>query len=172
MVQYWDPWIRLFHWSLVFIVLYNHFWNDSGDDWHEWLGYFACVLVGWRIIWGFFGSIPARFSDLKKQWPPRREFFKHLVRFFRGRERRYINHPPIAQIGFASMIFCILALAFTGWMMSWDRYFGEDWVEEVHGAFSTALIALAAVHVLGVLWESFMQRENLVSAMIHGKKRP
>ena len=33
------------------------------------------------------------------------------------------------------------------------------------------LLAFIAVHLLGVLWACIKQRENLVAAMVHGRKR-
>ena len=52
-----------------------------------------------------------------------------------------------------------------------ERFFGVDWVEAVHTYSSNLVLILAAVHVLGVLLMCTLQRENLVRAMITGKKR-
>ena len=51
------------------------------------------------------------------------------------------------------------------------RFFGVPWVEDTHGYVSDAVIVLVAVHVLGVLAMSVLQRENLIRAMITGWKR-
>jgi cytochrome b len=56
-------------------------------------------------------------------------------------------------------------------MLSWDRFFGEEWLESSHELLSDVLIAVVLVHVAGVALESLRHRENLVAAMIHGKKR-
>jgi cytochrome b len=45
-------------------------------------------------------------------------------------------------------------------------------VEDLHEALSIFLLALAALHVTGVVLASIRHRENLVGAMIHGRKRP
>jgi cytochrome b len=51
------------------------------------------------------------------------------------------------------------------------RFFGVDWVEEVHTWSSYAVLVLAAIHVLGVGVASVLQRQNLPAAMLHGRKR-
>lgn len=51
-VKVWDPFVRIFHWSLVACVLTNYFVIDDGEDWHQWIGYAASALVTLRIVWG------------------------------------------------------------------------------------------------------------------------
>jgi cytochrome b len=45
------------------------------------------------------------------------------------------------------------------------------WVEALHGAASNTLLGLIGLHVAGVVFTSWRQRENLVAAMLHGRKR-
>ena len=47
---------------------------------------------------------------------------------------------------------------------------GGEWVEELHGALAWALLGVVVVHVLGVLLSSVLHRENLIAAMITGRK--
>ena len=59
-VEVWDPFVRVFHWSLVACVLLNQFVLEAGDTAHAWSGYIASALVVARIVWGFVGTRHAR----------------------------------------------------------------------------------------------------------------
>jgi cytochrome b len=56
-------------------------------------------------------------------------------------------------------------------MQRTDRFFGVGWVEDTHVALSNALIAAVLVHVAGALVAGVRHRENLVWAMVTGRKR-
>jgi cytochrome b len=51
------------------------------------------------------------------------------------------------------------------------RFFGVAWVEGLHTYSSDLVMILVIVHLLGVLTMCVLQRENLVRAMITGRKR-
>ena len=56
-------------------------------------------------------------------------------------------------------------------MFTTDHFFGYAWVINTHLYATYALFAMVALHLLGVLYASVQHRENLVAAMIHGRKR-
>ncbi len=59
----------------------------------------------------------------------------------------------------------------TGWLSTTDRYWGIAWVANLHLWSSWALLALLPLHIAGAIHASRAHRENLVAAMIHGRKR-
>jgi cytochrome b len=72
----------------------------------------------------------------------------------------------------AVALLALLAVSgISGWMQITVRFFGVTWVEQVHTWSSNLVLALVAVHVLGVLAMCALQKENLVRAMFDGKKR-
>ena len=60
----------------------------------------------------------------------------------------------------------------TGWVFTTDRFWGDPLVAQLHEVCATALVSLAALHVLGVMATSIRHRENLARAMVTGRKRP
>ena len=50
-------------------------------------------------------------------------------------------------------------------------FFGVWWIEDTHAYASDAVIVLVVLHIAGVVAMSLLQRENLIRAMITGRKR-
>jgi cytochrome b len=65
----------------------------------------------------------------------------------------------------------VLLLGLTGWMTRLDAFWGNETLHEVHAWLAHALVAAVAVHLAGVAAMSWRWRENLVRAMITGRKR-
>jgi cytochrome b len=63
-----------------------------------------------------------------------------------------------------------VATGFTGWLYTTDRFWGVEWVEELHGALGEALLPLLFLHIAGAVFTSYRHRENLIAAMLHGRK--
>jgi cytochrome b len=165
----WDPLIRLFHWSLVFIFVANYFVNEKGDDWHQWLGYTAVAWLLVRFAWGFFGSRAARWSDF---WPTPARLAVHIRTLTRGDVYHRMGHSPLGSLVMIFMMLCILTLGTTGYMMQEIDYFwGTEWVETLHGWIAHSLLVLVIVHIAAALFVSYRTKENLAWSMVTGKRR-
>lgn len=168
LVAVWDWPLRACHWALAIGVLVAWLTPNRFDGLHRISGYGVMGLVGFRLAWGFAGSRHARFRTLV---PKLRASPAYLWGLRKARVGRYMGLNPAG----AAMLVALLALlgvsSVTGAMQVTVTFFGIWWVEDTHALVSHVLMVVAAVHVLGVVAMSILQRENLVAAMITGRKR-
>lgn len=194
-VLVWDPWVRLFHWILVaafcaayitqgepFEALQEQLEGDWLQTIHVWAGYTIIGLLAFRLIWGFIGPRYARFSDFV--YSPRNIFF-YVKDVLTLRAVRHLGHNPA---GGAMIICLLLSLAITvisglglygadqglgplaGWLANASNSTAHTF-KEIHEFFANFTLVLVGGHLLGVIWESVLHRENLAHAMITGRKR-
>lgn len=163
----WDIPVRVFHWALVSCVIVDYFLVTDGGDWHRWLGYAACALVAWRVVWGFVGSEHARFTDF---FPTPSRVTRHVQDLASGRQVVHAGHNPLGALMMLTLLALVAALGVTGWMMSLDRFWGKDWLEDVHALLAHAIIASAAVHAAAAVVMGRLERTRLIKAMITGVK--
>ncbi|MBC7280697.1 cytochrome b/b6 domain-containing protein [Hoeflea sp.] len=167
-VRVWDPLVRIFHWSLVGLFAFAFLTGDEWQQPHELAGYMIAGLIAVRLLWGFIGSRHARFSDFLYGPSTVAGFIADTVRM---KARRYLGHNPAGGLMVIALLLVISAISLTGWMMTLDAYWGMEWVEELHEATAYAALGLIALHLGGVIVSSFEHGENLVRAMITGRKR-
>ena len=168
LIRVWDAPVRILHWSLVLSVVTAWLTRHSPGRWHEWLGYAALAIVLTRALWGFFGSRHARFADFIRTGPATVAYTRSV---FSGREARFVGHNPLGGWMVVVLLVMVAAVGITGWLYTTDRYWGVDWVEELHEMLSNVLFLFVALHLAGVIFTSVRHRENLVAAMLHGRKR-
>ena len=165
----WDPLVRSLHWALV--AAYAAAWATTvafGGS-HEAVGYVGLAIVGVRVVWGFVGPVPARFSSFVRAPPATSAYLRRVAA---RSEPRHLGHNPAGAWMVVVLLACMVALAFTGWLYRTDRFWGSAEVELAHRLLAWASVALVALHVAGVVYTSLRHRENLVAAMWSGRKRP
>jgi cytochrome b len=179
-VYVWDPFVRLFHWTLVvaFTVAYL-----TEDDWltvHVWAGYLVGGLVVARIVWGFVGPEHVRFADFLYSPADTLRYVRDLVLF---RAERHLGHSPGGGAMVVLLLVFLAATVVTGLMVyggeqqagplagMFTKEFGESF-EEVHEVIANITLALIIAHVAAVVLASFVHHENLVRSMVTGYKRP
>lgn len=166
-VPVWDPLVRLFHWSLV--AAFATAWlSEPGESLHNAAGYAALGLVAFRLLWGVVGTRHARFRAFV---PSPGELLAYLRRLARGNAPRYLGHNPAGGAMIVALLAMVALSAGSGWLSITDRFWGVEWVEELHEAAANLTLGLVGFHVAGVLVSSLVHGENLVRAMITGTKR-
>jgi cytochrome b len=212
-VKVWDPFVRIFHWTLVVSFFIAYF--TEGERWlgvHVNAGYVVLLLVLMRIIWGFVGSKHARFSDFT--YSPMNSVH-YAVDVLKGSAPRHLGHNPAGALMIFVLLFMLLATTISGLVVyGSDQHSGpfkyffpkveatagseaqgkeavardgdearannaagkeededEKFLEELHDSLADLTVFLVVIHVLGVIVESRLHKENLVRAMITGRKR-
>jgi cytochrome b len=166
-VRVWDPAVRLFHWSLV--AAFATAWlSETGATVHNTAGYVVLGLVAFRLAWGFVGGRQARFTAFVR---PPSEVLRYLRMLARGKAARHLGHNPAGGAMIVALLAMVALTAASGWLSITDRFWGVAWVEELHEVAAYITLVLVGLHVVGVLVSSLLHGENLVLAMITGRKR-
>ena len=168
MVQVWDRFVRLFHWTLALSLAIVWLSAQSFEALHIWSGYAAGALVALRVAWGFVGAGYARFSQFVRHPNTVLSYLRDVAR---GREARFVGHNPAGGAMILALLGGLVASAFTGWMLTTDALWGVRWAQRLHSLVAHGLLLLVLGHLAGVALASFRHRENLVRAMIVGRKR-
>ena len=180
-VAVWDSFVRIFHWSLVVAFFTAYITEEDLLAVHTLAGYVVLGLIVLRLIWGFIGSPHARFSDFTYSLSSIRKFISDTLLF---RAKRYIGHNPAGGAMIFLLLISLLLTVFSGlgvygaegegplaFMLAGSSETIEDVFEEIHEFFANFTLLLVFIHVGGVVMESFIHRENLVTSMVHGYKR-
>lgn len=168
LVKVWDPLVRIFHWSLA--LLFAAAWYSGGiwDAPHLGTGYAVFALVLARVVWGFIGSRHARFSDFVRGPATTMGYMVNMVRM---RAPRYLGHNPAGGAMVVALLAMILVICASGVMMTTDAFWGVEWVDDLHETASTIALVLVGLHLGGVILAGIEHGENLVRAMLTGRKR-
>jgi cytochrome b len=163
----WDAPVRVFHWLLVLSFAGAYLTSES-ERWrlvHVSLGYTMGGLVAFRILWGLVGTRYARFSNFVRGPAT---VIRYVQALLSGKPEHHIGHNPAGAVAIVLLLLSSVAIVASGWAVYNDV--GGGLVEELHEVASNLMLALVAVHVAGVVVASRMHKENLVRAMVTGKK--
>jgi len=163
----WDIPTRLVHWLLVASFAGAFVTADSERlrVLHVMFGVTLLALIAFRLVWGVAGTRYARFRSFA--YGPR-AVLRYLWSLATLKPVRHVGHPPAASWVIWLMLGLGLLVGVTGYGAYND---GPEWLEDAHEALAWTLLAVVVVHVAGVLVSSLLHRENLVAAMITGRKR-
>jgi len=163
----WDAPVRVFHWLMV--LCFAGAWiTAESEQWralHVTLGYTMAGLVAFRLLWGLVGSRHARFGNFVRG---PQAVLRYLGSLVRGRPEHHTGHNPAGALAIVGLLGLAAAVTFSGWAAYNEVWAG--WPEDLHEGIANAMLALAGLHVAGVIVASWTHRENLVGAMITGRK--
>jgi len=181
-VRVWDLPVRLVHWALVLLVVFQVLSAQLGEalvDWHLRSGYAILVLIVFRILWGVAGSGTARFSSFVARPAEALRFGRRL---WSQRAEPVAGHNPLGGWMVVALLAALLVQVGTG-LFSNDGIATEgplaglipaglsDRVTTLHRWNFRVLLLLTAMHVAAVLYHWLALRENLIGAMFTGVKR-
>lgn len=163
----WDAPVRVFHWLMV-LCFFGAYVTSESERWrllHVTLGYTMVGLVGFRILWGLVGTRYARFASFVRG---PKAVTRYVGAILQGRPEHHTGHNPAGALAIIALLGLALFVAASGWATY--NELGGEWLEEAHEAVANLMLLLVGVHVLAVVLSSWLHRENLVGAMISGRK--
>jgi cytochrome b len=180
-IKVWDLPIRLFHWAIVLLLVFQFVTGKIGGGmmtWHVYSGYTILALVVFRILWGFTGSTHARFASFIAGPAACVRFLRRL---FSRQAVPQVGHNPV---GGWNVIILVASLA----LQAVSGLFANDGAEtegplarlvpfelsgqitELHRWNFNLLLVLSALHVAAVLFHWLYKKEDLIQAMFTGVK--
>lgn len=178
-VRVWDIPTRLFHWSLVLLMVFSFVTAHLGGNWMRWhfySGYCILTLILFRVLWGFCGGRYARFRSFL--FSPRQ-----IIDYLRQAPGavKTLGHNPLGSVSVFALLFFVGFQATTGLFSNDDiseqgplvRYISEATsalMTKLHKLNEKVLIALVLLHLGAILFYLLARRENLIRPMIHGDK--
>lgn len=176
----WDLPVRLFHWSLVFLILALWITTEEALYYdmrlHQYCGYAVLTLVIFRIFWGFWGSTSARFKHFLTG---PQAVLKYASQLFNPRPSYHVGHNPLGGWSVFLLLSFLLLQASTG-LFANDDIFTEgplytlvtkatsDFLTKVHKLNFNLLLGLIFLHISAILFYRRVKKENLVKPMIVG----
>ncbi len=182
MVQAWDAPTRLFHWTLLLLIVAAPITNKMGSATfylHKINGYLILSLLLYRVMWGFVGGTTARFATFVRPIAAIGYFFDLL----RGGSRHFLGHNPLGGLMVLALMAAVAGQAIFGLMTLDDipatiegpfaSKVAESTAEAVsiwHRRGFKIILALVAIHVAANLFYTFVKKDNLIRPMVTGVK--
>jgi cytochrome b len=177
----WDLPVRLFHWSLVAAIVAAFVTNKLGVrtfQYHVWSGYAVVVLTCFRILWGFVGARHALFRNFVRGPAA---IIAYVRGFFDPHGPHYVGHNPAGALMVLALLVAAAAQAALG-LFANDEIFNTGplygyvtkdlslLLTSLHRRLFYLLAGAVALHVIAVVAHRIFKGENLVVAMITGRK--
>jgi cytochrome b len=178
----WDLPLRLFHWLLVISIFAS--WGTAKlgfgwMKWHFWFGYWVIGLLVFRLIWGVVGPRHARFRNFLKRPSKVLAYVRRLAGT--AQIEGSVGHNPLGGLMVVVMLGLLAVQACTGLFATDDIAWAGPYNAAVSATAAGRLTNLHHVnfkiiwcaiglHLLAILYYTWIKKEALVSAMVTGEK--
>jgi cytochrome b len=180
-IRVWDLPTRLFHWILVVLVGVSFTTGEIGGNAmqvHVGCGLTILALLVYRILWGFIGSRPSRFSAFLTGPGT---VWRYAATLPDRNAPPSLGHNPLGGWSVAAMLLALIVQVVTGLFANDDiatqgplyKYVSKavsDGLSTVHVVNQGVVIALVGIHVAAVLFHLVYKRDNLIIPMLTGDK--
>lgn len=174
---------RLWHWVLVLCVAiswsFGKYMSFDNVLWHFYLGYTILGLLAFRVVWGFLGPKPIRFTSLL---PSPKSLINYIKTLPRRTPSGNSGHNPLGSLWILAILCMLIAQGLTGLFIDADDFFEYgplfDYVSEDtaklfngwHYYLSNIILAMVVLHVSMLVFYLLWKKENLIKPMISGWK--
>jgi cytochrome b len=168
----WSLPTRVFHLLLIFFVTgaYLSSEEESFLILHSAFGYGVAILVIFRFIWGFIAPQYSKFKDFPLNIKEAKDFFNsHILN--RGEKRLYIGHNPLASYVMVAILITLFLVVLTGALtfgvqegrgvfsyLNNSLFKEMELFEEIHEFFTSILMLLISIHIIGVVTDYILNR--------------
>lgn len=176
----WDVAVRSFHWVIVLLVAFS-WWSAEARllDWHRRSGYAVLTLILFRLLWGYFGSAPARFSTFVRGPRAVAHYARHEL--FSRAAPVGVGHNPLGGWSVLALLAAMLVQALLGLvavdvdgiesgpLSAWVSFDTGRLASQAHGILFNVLLVLIVLHVAAILFYLVRKRANLVAGLGFGR---
>lgn len=196
----WDPLVKITHWGIAAVVLWNALIVGEGSAAHIYAGYVLAGLLALRLLWGVIGTRAARFSAFP---PSPARALAHIRAIRAGEHEKHVSHNPLGALMAYAIWGTVSVIVASGIAMAGappaiepgntaaqlmfseagehegaegEENEGEDGgeageiFEEVHEVAVNLLYVLILLHIGGVAFETARSGRRTVLAMLPGGK--
>ncbi|XOV86012.1 MAG: cytochrome b/b6 domain-containing protein [Pseudomonadota bacterium] len=172
----WDLPTRLFHWSLVVLIIVSFYTGYTGGfremDIHMLSGYGILALVVFRILWGIVGSRNARFASFVRGPGA-------IVGYLRGTGDASPGHNPLGALSVIAILVALLVQVTTGLFANDDimlegplthliSYDTSRQLTAIHEINRWVIVALVVLHLLAITFYQFVRKAGIIGPMVTG----
>ena len=136
----WDLPTRLFHWTLVALIVFSVVTAKIGGNWMDWhtrSGYAILALLVFRVLWGLAGSRYARFASFVAA--PRTALSYARERLTRAASAPHAGHSPLGGWAVVAMLAVLGVQGASGLFANDDIVTEGPWAKFVSDATSDRL---------------------------------